>query len=65
MYSVIDTEWKRNADKRAAMELEWKKKSKDKLKKEPVETPVEANNEDDDASTMSSGFMGFARFMAR
>lgn len=77
MYNVIDVQWKANAMQRERLEQEYQQKSnsKQQQKSESVvstagTTEETATGDEEDAtvassSSMGSGLMGFARFMAR
>lgn len=72
MYNVIDVQWKANAAQRERLEQEYQQtNSKQPKKTESAVAAVEetVTGDEEDAtvasSSMGSGWMGFARFMAR
>ena len=77
MYNVIDVQWKANAAQRERLEQEYqtsKQQQQQKTKAKPVVAAAgtmeeTATGDEEDAtvasSSMGSGLMGFARFMAR
>ena len=76
MFHVIHQEWVRNAPARLALEQKLEEEVTRKQKTPPATSTkqlqatesMESNGEDsanDDENTVTGGFMGFARFMAK